>query len=831
MGLALENVQSEHSHYSSFICKICNELAANDAIVTVKCNHLFCRSCIDDWTAKSTACPACNVPIDGASNDKKCSSCRKFSAPAGINVVSLQLSQPLAFASMSQIKVCCPRCANWDGDYGLLNEHLRLCQSVGDAGAPERRGRTTERRKSIEETSPTPDRQGSGASRRHSYDFRPSAFAGVRKVDKRRSLGVDEVFRHPIILKTLVHGTDAEESFPIPADIVVESSHDQTTKSSQPKRPDRSHISESGNNKVILSEVSLLKEKGNARFNKGEYKEARSFYDQSLALFKDMKNVSNEERQNIASLYCNRGATHGKERHTEEAIRDYDSALRLAPDFAKAYTRKYKILAAKGRLGEAKAVLETGVLKVPGDKSLLEDLKTTKRILDGIEAVKKLLQLRNYGEARQAGVALMKTTDNVEAVLLSAEADASVGLIDSAMEKCAFVLKTDPTNAVGLRTKGYISLVVGHLDPACVLLAEALKLDPNNVETKELHRLARKVKNDVSEARAALAKADGSRTILKKAVEFFSASIDEASLPPKTPLICLLRTERGETELQLNHYPAALSDAKIALELNPLSVRAWVLKTEACIATGRSAEACTELQGIRQTWARDVPQIQAACKRAEFEAKIQQCDKELRAMISHGPTGRSGDDRLPDRLSSSDHGENIPTITEPNPRLSRQPSIESNHRENGQQVPEPNLRLTRQPSTEPTQRENAQKVPENNLRVTRRPSTEPVHTDKGGINDKNSRSPSAKSGTNGRRNSDNSGAPIERDPRTVPNRRRSFGDQPKIRERMDGEQAKSRERRTSIRETPQRTDEGGPKQPTKRPSVSEEELRRRLNMI
>jgi tetratricopeptide (TPR) repeat protein len=805
--LALEHVQSEHSHYSSFMCKICNELVANDAIVTVRCNHLFCRSCFDDWAAKSTACPACNIPIDGASNDKKCSSCRKFSAPSGMNVVSLQLSQPLAHACMSQIKVCCPRCVSWEGDYGQLNEHLQLCQSPGAAVVPERRGRTTERRRSIEETSPAPERHGSAASRRHSYDFRPSALAGVRKVDKRRSLGVDEVFRHPIILKTLLHGDDAEESFAIPTDIQIESAHDQISKSLQPKRPDRSNTIDSGNNKLILSEVSLLKEKGNAKFNKGEYKEARSFYDQALALFKDIKNLSNDERHNLASLYCNRGAAHGKERHTEEAIRDYDSAIRLAPDFAKAYTRKYKILAAKGRLGEAKIVLETAVLKVPGDKSLLEDLKMTKRILDEIEGVKKLLQLRNYGEARQAGAALMKSTDNVEAVLLSAEADASVGLIDSAMEKCAFVLKTDPTNAVGLRTKGYISLVVGHFDPACVLLAEALKLGPNNVETKELYRLARKVKNDVTEARAALANADGSRTILKKAVEFFSSSIDEASLPPKTPLMCLLRTERGETELQLTHYPAALSDAKVALELNPLSVRAWVLKTDAYIATGRSAEACTELQGVRQTWARDVSQIQAAYKRADFEAKVQQCDKELRAMISPGSTGRTGDDRLPDRLSSSDHGENSQTI------------------------PEPNLRLITRPSLEATQREK----PEPNPRVTRRPSTESVHTDKIGINEKNSRSPSGKSGTNGRRSSVNSGVPTERDPRTVSNRRGSFGDQPKIRERLDGEQTKSRERRpetrSSIRgETPHRNDDGGPK-PTKRPSMSEEDLRRRINMI
>lgn len=438
----------------------------------------------------------------------------------------------------------------------------------------------------------------------------------------------------------------------------------------------------SNNNTTSLAEASLLKEKGNAKFNKGDYPDARHYYDQALALVKDMTTLTTvEERTAVASLFCNRGATHGKERNVDGALRDYDAAIRIAPDYPKAYSRKFKVLAAHGKLREAKTLLEAAVVNVPGDKGLIEDLRKTRQIVDGMHNVKKLLQLRNYVEAKQAGNVLMKTTDNIEAVLLSAEADASLGLIDSAMDKCSFVLKNDPASAIGMKTSGYISLLAGNVDVALASLKDSLKLDANNVETKELFRFCRKVQSDLAEGRACIAKSDGngSRSVLKKAVDCFSSSIDDGSLPTKAPLLCMMRIERSEAELQLMHYQPALSDARLAIEVNPTSIRAWVVKAECYIATGRAVEAREELLVARRCWARGVDRIRDVCSRAVLECKVQEADKELRAMVAHISIDRvERASRVnTDGLSRSDHRDNRHKTPEKSPKSARRQSMDT----------------------------------------------------------------------------------------------------------------------------------------------------------
>ncbi|KAI2491121.1 hypothetical protein MHU86_23441 [Fragilaria crotonensis] len=658
MGLDLDHVESDRSHYVTFVCKICNGLADMNAMVTAKCSHAFCKSCVDDWLTKSTGCPVCNLPLEGTSGEEKGSTGRKGPSPNGI--MSLQTSQPLAFACLSRIKVCCPRCTTWRGEYGQLVEHVKVHNSARDS-APHEQVRRPATRRTTEIFSSR--QMGSPAIRRQNSVSIPPTASDFRKMEPRRSVVAPSATSEP------------EESLSWPDDSLgKEPGSEGDTRSQRAKKMGRSPAPNAGQNKAALSEAGILKEKGNAKFNRGEYVEAKGLYDQALAIVKDIKFSSDEERIAVASLYCNRGATYAKEKLTDEAIRDYDAAIRIAPEFPKAYARKCKVLAAKGRLAEAKALMETAVLKIPGDKALLDELKNANRILEGMETITKMLQLRQYVEACNAGASLLRTTDNIEAILLSAEADASTGLIESALEKCEFVLMGDPANVIGLRTKGCVSFLAGNMEVASSLLKETLNLDPNDVNAKELLRVHRKVQNDLNKARAA--SADGSRAMLKKAVEFFTSAIDEESIPPSCPLMISLRTERAEAAMQLTHFAGALSDARAVIEASPRCVQAWVIKTNSLIATGRALEARNELKGVRQTWARNLPEIEGAYKRADLEAKIDDADKELRAMVSSPSTGRRSEELQGERLSSSDHHDTL-RASVPNPRVTRRPSYEA----------------------------------------------------------------------------------------------------------------------------------------------------------
>jgi tetratricopeptide (TPR) repeat protein len=771
MGLDLDHVQSDRSHYATFVCKICNGLADMNAMVTGKCSHPFCKSCIDDWLTKSTGCPVCNLPLEGTSSEEKGSTSRKV--PSSNGITHLQSSQPLAFACLSRIKVCCPRCTTWKGEYGHLQEHVKVHHSARDSATHEQGRRPASRRTS--EVIRSRSTSDSPAVRRHSS---VSTASDSRKVDHRRSLVVGLAIN------------ETEESLSWPDDSQGrEPGIEGDVQSQRPRRKGRSPAPNAGQNKSALSEASILKEKGNAKFNRGEYVEAKGFYDQALAAVKDIKFASDEERIAVASLYCNRGATYAKERLTDEAIRDYDSAIRIAPEFPKAYARKCKVLATKGRLAEAKVLLETAVMKIPGDKTLLDELKNANRILEAMETITKMLQLRQYVEACNAGTALLRTTDNIEAILLSAEADASTGLIESALEKGEFVLKGDPASVIGLRTKGCVSFLAGNIEVASSMLKETLSMDPNDNKAKELIRVHRKVQNDLNKARAA--SADGSRGMIKKAVEHFTSAIDEESIPPLCPLMITLRTERAEAALQLMHYSGALSDARAVIDASPRSVQAWVIKANSLIAAGRAHEARSELKGVRHSWARNLPEIEGAYKRADMEAKIDDADKELRAMISSPSTGRRSEEPQVDRFSISDHHDN--------------------HRASGP-----------------------------NIRMTRRPSYEAGKTDK---NLMNPGKPSRRyTEIYPRRGSAMSGGSAERDTSEDTDRRRmSYGDLPISRESIGADRGTGSEKsdiiRTSSREP--RLDskntnprgESATRQSIKRQSVNEDDLRRRISML
>lgn len=581
MGLGVEHIQSEKGHYACFVCVVCNSLADVDAVVTTKCSHPFCRACIT--SSSSTApCPACSLEGD---------------------VKPLVMAQPLAHSCMTLIRVSCPNCSVWEGEYGKLNEHKQTCPGVHngkDVGRP-RRGRSRA-------VSMDPSRQRV-SSMTPSVDTSNNASTSLRTEKRGVSDGSSSIMQDSFLVDLSTNSFSAKDG----------------------SNGDKKRIS---SNSATLSEANVLKEKGNAKFNKGEFGEARSYYDQAISLVNDIKLDSGDDQQTVATLYCNRGAAHAKAKNVDAALLDYDESIRISPEYAKAYARKFKILAAQGKLLEGKSCLEVATQRIPGDKNMMEDLRKTRQIVDGMQLVIKLLQMRNYTEAKTAGDSLLKLTDNTESVLLSAEADASVGLIESGLGKCDFVLKANAASLVGLRAKGYIALLGNDIDSASSTLKEALKHDPNNPETKEFYRLCRKVQTDIMDGRACASKAEGSRTVLRKAVDHFSALIDEEDLPPLTPLLCMLRIERGEVGLQLMHYPAALTDARLALECDPTNARALIVKSEALIATGRATEARDELQVARRTHGRGSEKIRDAFIRADFECKILEADKELRAMVA-----------------------------------------------------------------------------------------------------------------------------------------------------------------------------------------------------
>jgi hypothetical protein len=61
-----EDISSVEISFSimDIYCSICFEDKSEYDIVKTKCNHFYCKKCIDEWFKRSSKCPVCNNEFD-----------------------------------------------------------------------------------------------------------------------------------------------------------------------------------------------------------------------------------------------------------------------------------------------------------------------------------------------------------------------------------------------------------------------------------------------------------------------------------------------------------------------------------------------------------------------------------------------------------------------------------------------------------------------------------------------------------------------------------------------------------------------------------------------
>ena len=157
MGFDLSQVTSDSNHYGNFICRICNNLGNinSGVVVTIPCNHVFCKSCIKEYASKqqhlfdknnnnnrsksSCQCPVCqhDLTTTTTSNDDKHNNILQIKDNSWISVGLIEDVQPLAYQCLQMVQVKCKlifllpsdttgesELEYWIGNYGDLPSHL-----------------------------------------------------------------------------------------------------------------------------------------------------------------------------------------------------------------------------------------------------------------------------------------------------------------------------------------------------------------------------------------------------------------------------------------------------------------------------------------------------------------------------------------------------------------------------------------------------------------------------------------------------------------------------------------------------------------------------------
>ena len=123
MGFPHTHCLSDENHWAEFTCSICQNLVDHGTSTITKCNHVFCRSCLEEWFRRKRSCPVCNQDLTG---------------PTDKNIQGLKGGCPLGWRVLARVSVRCPlseatSCA-WTGMYSELQSHLTDSGEHGGGG-------------------------------------------------------------------------------------------------------------------------------------------------------------------------------------------------------------------------------------------------------------------------------------------------------------------------------------------------------------------------------------------------------------------------------------------------------------------------------------------------------------------------------------------------------------------------------------------------------------------------------------------------------------------------------------------------------------------------
>lgn len=589
MGLELELIQSDERHYAPFECVICQTLVDLDALVTTRCSHVFCRSCLVEWLSSShhhqnhsSICPTCNQDLLYSNNRGGGIGGSMQIGPHNIMVLPLVQAQPLAHRLLKNILVKCPLsrrqgvACHWEGDYNDLQSHLlsatahKACASSSDS-----------------EQTATPSKEAMEVN----------------------NDGNDN--------KTMIENSSGS-------------------------------INQSDPWKEAVATAAAIKEEANGKFETKRYDDARSLYSKAISVLQESKTSmmtmtmgdSNQEPTQLqqqqqqheidkllSTLYANRAASHLSLGDCQECLNDCRIVQeRLDSHNGKIYLRACRAAIQLGELSQATTWAEQGLTMAAtlqqDNKGLAQGLLTkelakARQMQDATSHAQQALEVHRYADAKSLyGQLLREAPSAIPFLLGAARADLGMGLTDSALRLTKRVLMKHPRSPVACWVRGQTLFLMGESAMGLKLIQEGLRLDPEAAEIRTSYRSFKKVKEWMDQAKQHMF-----RRHFKDVVELLTQCMDECaptnSLPPKSPLFATLHTDRAEAYLRLKDYPNVLKDCAQVVYVQEDCIPAWMIRIQAHHGLEEHQTAMEEIQQLLQRFEQD-ERLRKAYERADF---------------------------------------------------------------------------------------------------------------------------------------------------------------------------------------------------------------------
>ncbi|WFD42034.1 hypothetical protein MPSI1_000671 [Malassezia psittaci] len=371
--------------------------------------------------------------------------------------------------------------------------------------------------------------------------------------------------------------------------------------------------------------VDAAKERGNAFFKAGKYRDALKEYTEAIS----------HDEENAAVLLLNRAAAYLALNEFRNGVNDCRLAIQKQGDAAsaKAYTRQAKCFIGLGELTQAAEAAETA--KAVSSASTQEQSQANEVLNQVRDIQKHLASFQSYSQEKNwtlASIALdqaqktAKLTDSTSPTawkLMRGTLCLQRGKISQAHSIAMDMYRADPSSTDALLLGARVMLANNDIQKAVSQVQGALRNDPDRQDVKQFLRKC-KALSSLKDAANNAFKLNNTQEALQKYSELLTlADQDTAQDAEPKKLKAVIHSNRAILYSKLENYSASIADCNAALELDPGFVKPLRTRARANLSTEAYEEAVRDFKKAveESTGSAEADSLRRELRSAEVDLK------------------------------------------------------------------------------------------------------------------------------------------------------------------------------------------------------------------
>jgi len=357
----------------------------------------------------------------------------------------------------------------------------------------------------------------------------------------------------------------------------------------------------------VNSEAERYKDLGNEKYKEGKYLDAVALYSKAIEV---------DGNKNPA-YFGNRAAAWVMLNNHKQAIEDCAQAVKIQPDFVKAYLRAAKCYFQLGKLTESIKQYHEALRFDPKNATALDEMKMVKRVEGEIDSAQREYEAKQYHNAlAHLSIAMTQSPASVDLKILKARILYGLKRYQDVISIASDILRDDDESLPGMFLRGAALFKTGNPTGAIKHFQSVLRSDPDNAEARtELKKV------NLFEAKKKEGNELFSSGQYQQALDTYSECL--AIDPENDSINSTIYSNRAAAYMKLGKYEQAKEDCDKTIQMDPNYVKAYLRRATCNAQLGnhedvvRDYEKLTQMEPDNNDYARQLRDAKLELKKSK----------------------------------------------------------------------------------------------------------------------------------------------------------------------------------------------------------------------